>query len=148
VAWSVWEGVISNLIPDMDNAGKFNKPDFAVCFAQIEAHYFANDLFMPPNHLLDSVAKFAHIPVHIVHGRFDQVCPLTQAEILVDALRGAGAKPASYIKTTAGHSALEAENYKALTGIMNALPAMKEAAPPGPKRDGAGIPGPREPSPG
>ena len=125
ITWSVWEGVISNLIPDMANVGKFDKDDFAVCFAQIEAHYFANNLFLEGGYLLDNVDKFAHIPVHIVHGRFDQVCPLTQAEMLVAALQDMGVEPASYVKTTAGHSALERENYLALTAIMDSLPRMK-----------------------
>ena len=122
VAWSVWEGIISNLIPDMKNVGKFDKDDFAICFAQIEAHYFANDLFLSPGYLTNNVSKISGIPVHIVHGRYDQVCPLAQADVLVDALGKVGRKPTSYVKTTAGHSMLEAENYKALTAIMDSLP--------------------------
>jgi proline iminopeptidase len=124
ITWSVWEGVISNLVPDLYNVGKFDNDDFAICFAQIEAHYFAHNLFMAPTYLIDNVKTFAHIPIHITHGRFDQVCPLTQAEILVAALRRAGAEPCSYIKTTAGHSMLERENYIALTDIMDSLPRM------------------------
>ena len=137
VAWSVWEGIISNLVPDMTNTGKFEKADFAICFAQIESHFFANDLFMPQNHLMDNVKNFAHIPVHIVHGRFDQVCPLTQAEILVDALKKAGATPASYTKTAAGHSAMDVETAKALTDVMDNLPRMKGPVS-APKFDGGG----------
>jgi proline iminopeptidase len=133
----VWEGIISNLVPDMTNTGKFEKADFAICFAQIESHFFANDLFMPKNHLMDNVKNFAHIPVHIVHGRFDQVCPLTQAEILVDALKKAGATPASYTKTAAGHSAMDVETTKALTDVMDNLPRMKGPVS-APKFDGGG----------
>jgi proline iminopeptidase len=62
--------------------------------------------------------------VHIVHGRFDQVCPLTQASRLVDALRGAGVEPATYVVTNAGHSAMERENALALTAIMDGLPRL------------------------
>ncbi|PQM26280.1 prolyl aminopeptidase [Sphingopyxis lindanitolerans] len=124
VAWSLWEGTISNLIPEHAATGKFGDADFALCFAQIEAHYFANNLFIEPGHLLGNTATLASIPVHIVHGRFDQVCPLTQASRLVDALRGAGAKPATYIITNAGHSAMERENALALTAIMDGLPRI------------------------
>ncbi len=42
-AWSIWEGTISNMIPDSADTGKFGEADFALCFAQIEAHFFAND---------------------------------------------------------------------------------------------------------
>ena len=126
LAWSIWEGVVSNMIPDLADVGKFEDAAFAVCFAQIEAHFFANHLFLKPGQLLDGVSAFAKIPVHIVHGRYDQVCPLTQAELLVEALGKVGAKPASYIKTIAGHSMMERENYLALTAIMDNLPRMAE----------------------
>ena len=93
LTWSLWEGVISNMIPETAATGKFGDADFALCFAQIEAHYFANNLFIEPGHLLGSADILATIPVHIVHGRFDQVCPLTQASRLAAALQGAGAEP-------------------------------------------------------
>lgn len=124
LTWSLWEGVISNMIPESAATGKFGDADFALCFAQIEAHYFANHLFITPGHLLGNAAILAAIPVHIVHGRFDQVCPLTQASRLVAALRGAGAEPASYVVTNAGHSAMERENALALTAIMDGLPRL------------------------
>lgn len=124
VTWSLWEGVISNMIPESAATGKFGDADFALCFAQIEAHYFANNLFIEPGHLLGSADVLATIPVHIVHGRFDQVCPLTQASRLVAALEDAGAKPATYVVTNAGHSAMERENALALTAIMDGLPPL------------------------
>ncbi|MBL8651070.1 MAG: prolyl aminopeptidase [Sphingopyxis sp.] len=124
VTWSLWEGVISNMIPESAATGKFGDADFALCFAQIEAHYFANNLFIEPGHLLGSADILAKIPVHIVHGRFDQVCPLTQASRLVAALQGAGAEPATYVVTNAGHSAMERENALALTAIMDGLPPL------------------------
>lgn len=124
VKWSLWEGTISNLVPEHAETGKYGDADFALCFAQIEAHYFANNLFIEPGHLVGNVTTFAVIPLHIVHGRFDQVCPLTQASRLVEALRGAGAEPATYVVTNAGHSAFERENALALTAIMDALPPL------------------------
>ncbi|MGB9153919.1 MAG: prolyl aminopeptidase [Alphaproteobacteria bacterium] len=140
ISWSVWEGVISHLVPDMTDVGKFGEDDFAVCFAQIEAHYFANNLFLKPGHLIDNVPALANVPVHIVHGRYDQVCPLTQADILVSALRQAGIEPASYVKTTAGHSALERATYLALTKIMDNLPRMQGFGIPAPTPQSAATP--------
>lgn len=124
VAWSLWEGAISNMIPDTADTGKFGEADFALCFAQIEAHYFANDLFLPPDYIVDNIARIAAIPVHIVHGRFDQVCPLTQASRLVQALDSVGAPPATFVMTTAGHSAMEGQTVLALTAIMDGLPPI------------------------
>ena len=122
LAWSVWEGTISNMIPETADAGKFGEADFALCFAQIEAHFFAHHLFLEPDYIVANVDKIAAIPVHIVHGRFDQVCPLSQASRLVSALEAAGAPPATYVKTNAGHSAMEAQTVLALTAIMDGLP--------------------------
>jgi proline iminopeptidase len=124
LVWSLWEGVISNMIPETADTGKFGDADFALCFAQIEAHYFANGLFLPAGHFFENIAALAAIPVHIVHGRFDQVCPLTQASRLVAALRAAGAEPATYVVTNAGHSAMERDNALALTAIMDGLPPL------------------------
>ena len=124
-AWSVWEGTISYLIPDAQEAESHYGDDaFAVCFAQIEAHYFANNLFLPPAYIINNVDKLKDIPTHIVHGRFDLVCPLPQAEDLAAELKKTGNPPASFTKTTAGHSQLERENYLALTSIMDNLPRM------------------------
>ncbi|WP_411340573.1 prolyl aminopeptidase [Sphingopyxis sp. J-6] len=124
LAWSLWEGQISNMIPEETDTGKFGEADFALCFAQIEAHYFANKLFLPAGHFFDHIATLASIPVHIVHGRFDEVCPLTQASRLAAALRDAGREPATFVMTNAGHSAMERENALALTAIMDGLPAL------------------------
>lgn len=121
LAWSVWEGTISNMIPKDDDPGKFGDAEFALSFAQIEAHFFANRLFLPADYILANVDRIAAIPIHIVHGRFDQVCPLTQASRLIDALAGVGAAPVTYVRTNAGHSAMEAQTALALTAIMDGL---------------------------
>ena len=121
----MWEGTISNAIPDTQDEGKFGEEAFALCFAQIEAHFFANALFLAPDHIVRNAATLATIPTHIVHGRFDLVCPLTQASRLVAALRDAGSTPASYVITNAGHSAMERENALALTAIMDGLPPLR-----------------------
>lgn len=121
LAWSVWEGTISNMIPQDDDPGKFGYAEFALSFAQIEAHFFANHLFLEPDYILGNVARIAHLPIHIVHGRFDQVCPLTQASRLTEALAQAGAAPVTYVRTNAGHSAMELQTALALTAIMDGL---------------------------
>lgn len=121
LAWSVWEGAISNMIPAASDPGKFGEAAFALSFAQIEAHFFANHLFLKPDEITDGVGALKEVPVHIVHGRFDQVCPLTQASRLVEALEAAGTPPATYVVTDAGHSAMEGQTVLALTAIMDGL---------------------------
>jgi proline iminopeptidase len=121
LAWSVWEGAISNMIPEPAEAGKFGDPDFAVSFAQIEAHYFANQLFLDEAYIVRNADRLAPLPVHIVHGRFDQACAISQACRLVSALEANGARP-MFVTTNAGHSAMERETVLALTAIMDGLP--------------------------
>jgi proline iminopeptidase len=135
LAWSVWEGVTSYLAQDLTNLGSFAEAEFARAFARIENHYFMNGAFLggrgesnrDQNFILDNVARIAQLPIHIVHGRYDLVCPLFQAEELVRALRAAGAQKVDYRITPAAHSMQERENNRALTDIMDTLPRM--AAP-------------------
>jgi proline iminopeptidase len=126
-AWSVWEGVTSNLVSESDLSG-YEDPEFAKTFARIENHYFMGGAFLggltnrDNNYLLENVGKIAHLPVYVVQGKFDQVCPRFQADELVAALREANpAVKLKYYVTTAGHYAFEKETMKALTGIMDDL---------------------------
>lgn len=132
LAWSIWEGATSYLAQDLSDLGKFAEPEFARAFARIENHYFMNGAFLggageanrDQNYILENVARIRDIPVHIVHGRYDLVCPLFQAEELVRALRAVGNTAIDYRVTAAGHSMEERENNRALTDIMDALPEM------------------------
>ena len=68
--------------------------------------------------------RLKEIPVHIVHGRYDRVCHLYQAEALVRALRAVGNNEVNYFITMAGHSSLEPETDSKLCTIMNDLPPV------------------------
>lgn len=139
-AWSVWEGSTSYLKQDLNDLGKFEDAEFAKAFARIENHYFMNGAFLggaggeanrDNNYILDNIDKIKDIPVHIVQGRYDMVCPMYQAEDLVAALKKAGAKNVDYRLTVAGHSMFDRENAFALLDIMDNLPRMNapERAP-------------------
>ena len=47
-AWSVYEGSCSTLLPSPETVSSFAQDRTALGLARIEAHYFANDLFLPP----------------------------------------------------------------------------------------------------
>jgi proline iminopeptidase len=99
---------------------------------RILIHYMINGGFLcaggeanrDNNYILDHVDRLKEIPVHIVHGRYDRVCHLYQAEALVRALRAAGNNEVNYFITMAGHSSLEPETDSKLCAIMNDLPPM------------------------
>jgi proline iminopeptidase len=123
--WSVWEGAASKLVKDVGK--NFSDPAFLLPFARIENHYFCNGAFLngvsrDQNFIIDNIAKIAHIPAEIVHGRYDMVCPLDQATDLVAAWNAAQPDPALRPKlhvTTAGHSQMEPENKKKLVEITD-----------------------------
>ena len=109
-AWSIWEGRCSTLHANSDVVDRFANPHMAVAMARIEAHYFINRAFMEPNQIIDNAHKLKDIPGTIVHGRYDMVCPVTQAFALSDAWPDAKLE----IIADAGHSSAE-------PGITDAL---------------------------
>jgi proline iminopeptidase len=114
-AWSIYEGSCSTLLPSPDTVNSFAGDRTALGLARIEAHYFANDLFLPPEGLLGHMAAIGHLPGEIVQGRYDMVCPAVTAFDL------AAQWPAARLTVIpdAGHSALE-------PGVRRALVAAVE----------------------
>ena len=102
-AWSQYEGSCSTLLPSPETVASFAQDRTALGLARIEAHYFAHDLFLPPEGLLGRMDRLAGIEAEIVQGRYDMVCPATSAFEL------AAAWPAARLTVIpdAGHSALE-----------------------------------------
>jgi proline iminopeptidase len=103
-AWSVWEGSTSSLHQSATVEDTFGDPHFALAFARIEAHYFANGGFLEQeDQILRDVDIIRHIPTVIVHGRYDVVCPLRNAWDLARCWPEARFE----IIPDAGHSAFE-----------------------------------------
>ena len=102
-AWSTYEGACSTLLPSPETVAYFAGDVVALGLARIEAHYFINDIFMPPNALLDNAHRLRGIPGVIVQGRYDAVCPIVTA----DDLHQAWPEAEYIIVPDAGHSAWE-----------------------------------------
>ena len=126
-----WEGSASRLNRNESGRSQPNQK-YALTSARILVHYMVNGGFLggdgesnrDNNYILDHVHKLKDIPVHIVHGRYDRVCHLYQAEALVRALRAVGNTEVNYFITAAGHSSLEPETDSRLCALMDALPPM------------------------
>ena len=131
LACVAWESSASRLNRDEDSHGQPNEK-YALTAAKILIHYMINGGFLGANgevnrdnnYIIDRIARLRDIPVNVVHGRYDRVCHLYQAEALVRALRSAGNNAVSYFITTAGHSSFEPETDTRLRTIMNELPQM------------------------
>jgi len=105
--WSGWEGATSKLLPDTAFTAHYEEDEFALAFARIECHYFANNgFFEKDTHLLDHVQRIRHIPTVIVQGRYDVVCPMESAWALHRAFPEADLR----VVPDAGHSAFEPGN--------------------------------------
>ncbi|HZN05309.1 MAG TPA: prolyl aminopeptidase [Pyrinomonadaceae bacterium] len=110
-AWSLWEASALKLLPDPKLIEEFTEPEMAIALARIECHYFANNCFFDTdNYLIENVDRIQHIPAVIVHGRYDMVCPFTNAWDLHRAWPEASLE----IVPNAGHAASE-------PGITDAL---------------------------
>jgi proline iminopeptidase len=117
MVWSGYESACSCLYPD-DGVGT-NPPshDQMLALARLEAHYFANDMFLRPNQLLDEMDVIADKPAIIVQGRYDIICPIRSA----DALAKRWPKADYIVVPDAGHSAMEPGIRAALVGATESF---------------------------
>lgn len=102
-AWALWEGQCSTLRPNHNVIDRFTEPHTATSLAMIACHYFMNQGFIEPNHILNNAHKLEGIPGTLIHGRYDIVCPLEQAQLLNQAWAGSEL----HIVRDAGHSSSE-----------------------------------------
>lgn len=86
--WEVWGYQVSlgHEISVMDSEGPAQDLVHQVL---IELHYAENHYFLADNQILDRCDKIPEIPVTIVHGRYDLVCPAESAFSLHQRLRQA-----------------------------------------------------------
>ena len=116
-AWTRWEMSTSNLIPKALSINKATNENFSDSFARIECHYFINNIFLEDNYILKNITSIKNIPVSIVQGRYDIVCPMRSAWDLNKSI------PSSklYVIDNAGHSMKEFGITNKLIDLTNDL---------------------------
>ncbi|MCY4230483.1 MAG: prolyl aminopeptidase [Alphaproteobacteria bacterium] len=102
-AWSRYESACSALRPGPADTAAVAGDRTALGLARLEAYYFMNGLFLRDGQLLDDLHRIESLPVTIVQGRYDVVCPIATADQLARAWPGADYSPVA----EAGHSAME-----------------------------------------
>ena len=105
-AWAKYEMSCSTL----DYREREMSGSSALSLAKIELHYFLNNCFLKDNEILDNVKKIKNIPINIIQGRHDTICPPFTALKLRNKLTNSKL----IMVENAGHSAFE-------IGIKNAL---------------------------
>ena len=113
-AWSVYEGSCSTLLPSPETIQAFSGDTLALGLARMEAHYFANSIFLPENFLIENIERIRKIPAFIVQGRYDLVCPIRSA----DDLARLWPEARYTVIPDAGHSAMEPGTRAALVQGM------------------------------
>ena len=109
-AWWAWEAAISYLFPMPDDSTLKE----TIAISRIEAHYFVNYCWLKPDQLEKNLRKLKKIPITIVHGRYDMVCPITQAYAIKKALP----HTKLIIVKDAGHAASHDGIRRALTDAL------------------------------
>jgi proline iminopeptidase len=86
-AWTKWEAATMNLVPDPAAMDDFLNDKKAVAIGRIECYYTLKDWFLESdNWVLEHVSTIKDIPMHIVQGRYDVICPPQSAWDLHQAL--------------------------------------------------------------
>jgi proline iminopeptidase len=115
-AWARWETSISRLVPDAAAVDAFCSSEAALAIARLENHFFVNDLFFDhPDQLLREAPRLAGLPMVIVQGRYDAVCPPISAWQLAQAVPGSVLE----MVPDAGHTLGEPGIARALVAATN-----------------------------
>lgn len=117
--WTKWELQISRLevAPESLNV-QMNNFDYVLSHSLIENHYFMKNGFVDGDELLKRIGeKVSNVPVNIIQGRYDMVCPFKTAFELHKAI------PHSVFTVipNAGHTVKEPETLKKVTEILDLL---------------------------
>ncbi|MFC4160542.1 prolyl aminopeptidase [Chitinimonas lacunae] len=102
-AWCIYEGSCVTLLPDPHVETTHSDETMALGVGRLEAHYFANQLFLAGQPLLEQVERISHLPMITAQGRYDVVCPPVSAWELHKAWPGSEL----HILPDAGHSGWE-----------------------------------------
>ena len=84
--WALYESSMVHLIYEPEKVRREVKGNWVISIAKLEAHYLMRDCFLPPNYIMRNAKKIAHIPISLVHGRYDFVCTPDMAYSLHQAL--------------------------------------------------------------
>ena len=115
-AWASWENTLASM--ENEGPGGDSPADYARAFARLENHYFTHEGFLDADtQILTRAGRIAHIPGHIVQGRYDMICPPVSAHRLHEAW------PASdlHLVPRAGHALSEPGISSALVRIMDGM---------------------------
>lgn len=120
--WSNFEDSCLHLTPSTDEEiEKGASQAEAESVALLETHYFYNNCFLENGYILKNVLHIPNVPISIIHGRYDVVCPPRSAYRLYRALMATGHDKVQLHFTIAGHSKSDPENQSKLLSETNRI---------------------------
>jgi proline iminopeptidase len=117
--WTRMELRASRLIvSEEDLNSQMENPDYVLSHSLIENHYFLHDGFIDGDGVLKTIGrKLKDIPVHIVQGRYDMVCPFATAWDLHKAVKHS----VLHVIDDEGHSARQPKMQAKVVGVLDDL---------------------------
>lgn len=122
ISWNQFEGSILKLLPPAISSETIEiENEFELARAKVQIHYINNNCFVDGEDILEKSKILKDIPITIIQGRYDMVCPPKTAYELHQAI------PQSklIIIPDAGHSASEAGT---LSSLLDATDEFKTIA--------------------
>ena len=122
ISWNQFEGSILKLLPPAISSETIEiDNEFELARAKVQLHYINNNCFVDGEDILEKSKILKDIPITIIQGRYDMVCPPKTAYELHQAI------PQSklIIIPDAGHSASEAGT---LSSLLDATDEFKTIA--------------------
>lgn len=74
-----WEGNLLSAQTDLTFTDPADVTPENIASVRVFLHYEAHDFFLKPNQIVKNLITIKHLPVIIVHGRYDLLCPADQA---------------------------------------------------------------------
>jgi proline iminopeptidase len=115
--WTAWESAVMSVGEAAANSTQSDSS--AVARVRVQLHYLINECFLAPAQLLDGLQRLDGLPVIVVQGRRDLVCPPATAYTLAERRPGVELR----IVEEGGHSAMHSAMARAL---VQATQDMKE----------------------
>lgn len=119
-----YECMAADLTPDVPGTLEYLRSPAGRNGSLLELTYMANHCYLVEGQLLRDAPKIAHLPVFILNGLQDMVCPPAGAYRLTEALKAAGGNPELTIVPACGHRGtpgMEAARVAALDKLAGLL---------------------------
>ncbi|CAM3057057.1 prolyl aminopeptidase [Moritella viscosa] len=78
-AWVEWQAQIGNPHPEFRSKVDLIDADVALSMSTLQCHYFSKNCFISDNYIFKCLDSLSHLPIIMVHGRFDISNPLGPA---------------------------------------------------------------------